>query len=84
MLKLGGRKYLVYNQLTIQPTNHPTIPYVVDPAVYGHRHQQLQVEPQSEEGVSFLVTDVMNHAGFVQLRLQLVAQIPGYCKEQRE
>ncbi len=51
------------------------IPDVVYPTVYGHRDQQLQVEPQSEE-VGLLIADVMDHTGFIQLRLQLVSQIP--------
>lgn len=50
-------------------------PDVVYPTVYGHRHQQLQVQPQGEEGVGLLVADVVDHAGLVQLRLQLVPQI---------
>lgn len=49
------------------------IPYVVHPAVYGDRNQQLQVEPQSEVVLSLLIAEVMGRAGFVQLRLQLVS-----------
>lgn len=61
------------------PTSHT--PDVVYPAVDGHGDQQLQVEPQSEEGVGLLVADVMDHTGFIQLCLQLVPQIPRNCKE---
>lgn len=59
------------------------IPYVVYPTVYGYGDQQLQVKPQSEERVSLLVADVVDHAGFIQLGLQLVSQISWNCKEQR-
>lgn len=52
-------------------------PDVVDPAVDGDGDEQLQVEPQREERVGLPVADVVHHAGFIQLRLQLVAQIPG-------
>lgn len=58
------------------------LPYVVYPTVYGYRDQQLQVKPQSEESVSLLVADVVDHAGFIQLRLQLVSQVSWNCKEQ--
>lgn len=59
------------------------IPYVVYPTVYGDRDQQLQVQPQSEESLSLLVANVVDHTGFIQLRLQLVSQIPWNYKEQR-
>lgn len=58
-------------------------PDVVYPAIDGYGDQQLQVEPQSEEGVGLLVADVVDHAGFVQLRLQLVSQISRNYDKQR-
>lgn len=66
-----------------EPSERETlgIPDVIYPTVYGHRDQQLQVEPQGEEGVCLLIADVMDHTGFVQLRLQLVSQIPWNCNE---
>lgn len=59
-------------------------PDVVYPTVYGHRDQQLQVEPQREEAFSLLVADVVDHRGFVQLGLQLVSQISWNYREQRK
>lgn len=59
------------------------IPYVVYPTINGYRDQQLQVKPQSEESVSLLVADVVDHAGFIQLCFQLVSQISWNYKEQR-
>lgn len=57
-------------------------PDVVYPAVDGVGHQQLQVEPQSEEVFCLLVADVVDDAGFIQFRLQLVPQIPWDCNKQ--
>lgn len=57
---------------------HP--PDIVDPAVNDDGEQQFQVQPECEVAVRLLGADVMHNLWFVQLCLQLVAQITRHCE----
>lgn len=55
------------------------LPNVINPAVYTYRHEHVEVDPQGEPVIAFLVAQPVDQCRLVYLSLQTVPQVPWNC-----
>lgn len=57
------------------------IPCVVDPTVTSKRQEHVEVQPDGKVIISLAITHPVHHIWLVQLRLQLIPEVPRHCRQ---